>query len=132
MLAWLGCRRGDGQQSGRALADACASLGHLKEEVERWVGGRDLPSRMADQINLWKTPALRGRIRRAIDVIRDRVALARDRMLPRRFIVDRHCKLNYTDHSVPTIDTSVNKDEASRLVIFDDHTPPGRFLEIGC
>jgi SAM-dependent methyltransferase len=53
-------------------------------------------------------------------------------MIPRRVIVDRHCRLNYTPQSIPTIETGINKEEASRAVIFDDKTPGGRFVEIGC
>jgi SAM-dependent methyltransferase len=48
-----------------------------------------------------------------------------------RLIVDDHRRLNYPIKREPTIDTSINKEAASREVLFADDTPSGRFLEIG-
>src|SRR5438477_10953182 len=48
-----------------------------------------------------------------------------------RIIIDGHRRLNYPVKREPTIDTSINKEAASRDVLFADSTPSGRFLEIG-
>ena len=49
-----------------------------------------------------------------------------------RVIIDRHRRLNHPAIRSPWVDTSINKEEAGRAVIFSDSTPAGRFLEIGC
>lgn len=49
-----------------------------------------------------------------------------------RVIVDGHRRLNHPARREPTIDTSINKEEESRRLIFGSETPSGRFLEIGC
>jgi SAM-dependent methyltransferase len=48
-----------------------------------------------------------------------------------RVIVDRHIKLNYPVEKAPAIDTSINKEELSRSILFDAGTPSGLFFEIG-
>jgi SAM-dependent methyltransferase len=48
-----------------------------------------------------------------------------------RLIVDEHRRLNYPVKREPAIDTSINKEAASRDILFTDDTPSGRFLEIG-
>jgi SAM-dependent methyltransferase len=49
-----------------------------------------------------------------------------------RIIIDRHRRLNHPARRQPTLDTSINKEEDSRRLLFDPATPRGRFLEIGC
>jgi SAM-dependent methyltransferase len=49
-----------------------------------------------------------------------------------RVIVDRHRRLNHPAEFAPTVDTSVNKEESSRAIIFAPETPGGIFCEIGC
>jgi SAM-dependent methyltransferase len=48
-----------------------------------------------------------------------------------RLIVDEHRRLNYPVKREPAINTSINKEAASRDILFADDTPSGRFLEIG-
>jgi len=48
-----------------------------------------------------------------------------------RLIVDENLRLNYPVKREPTIDTSINKEAASRDILFSNETPSGHFLEIG-
>jgi SAM-dependent methyltransferase len=54
------------------------------------------------------------------------------RLASTRIIVDRHRRLNHPAIRSPWVDTSINKEEAGRAVIFSDETSGGRFMEIGC
>lgn len=69
---------------------------------------------------------------RVTNAIRGRIVRAGRRLMPTRVILDHHCRLNYPVRREPTIETSINKEEASRAAIFDNRTPGGRFLEVGC
>jgi SAM-dependent methyltransferase len=48
-----------------------------------------------------------------------------------RIIIDDNPRLNYPAQRSPAVDTSINKETASREVLFASSTPAGRFLEIG-
>ena len=48
-----------------------------------------------------------------------------------RFIVDTHPRLNHPALKPPEVNTSINKEEASRAVLFDPKTSGGRFFELG-
>lgn len=49
-----------------------------------------------------------------------------------RVILDCHPRLNACTVRPPCIDTSINKEEESRRIIFLEDVPSGRFFEIGC
>lgn len=49
-----------------------------------------------------------------------------------RVILDRHRRLNHPARRPSNIDTTINKEEESRRVLFEPATLSGRFLEIGC
>lgn len=60
-----------------------------------------------------------------------RLKRVHDTLSSTRIIIDRHRRLNHPAQRAPGVDTSINKEEASRAAIFAPETPAGRFLEIG-
>jgi SAM-dependent methyltransferase len=48
-----------------------------------------------------------------------------------RIIIDDHLRLNFPAQRAAAVDTSINKEAASREILFAVNTPSGRFLEIG-
>lgn len=54
----------------------------------------------------------------------------KSRLVP-RLILDRHPRLGSFENGKVEIDTSINKEEAARQVIFDPETPSGLFFEAG-
>jgi SAM-dependent methyltransferase len=48
-----------------------------------------------------------------------------------RVIIDRHQQLNTHVAVPPAIDHAINKEQCSRDILFDPHTPSGHFVEIG-
>ncbi len=49
-----------------------------------------------------------------------------------RLIFDRHRQLGNFEATSNAVNTDINKEAKARDIVFDENTPPGKFVEIGC